>query len=127
MRWIRAIGLVGVAAAADDLGDHAELAHAMRVETRRMDGQAVVFQYGEVRPDFEDRGSDEGQMRASLDGSWEFRFDPEQEGEKDGWARDGGDGWKTVMVPHCWDVMPTWWASTNTVARWIRSRNWTPT
>ena len=41
MRWIGWMGLLAGAAASDDLGDHPEFAHAMQVETRQVDGQAV--------------------------------------------------------------------------------------
>jgi beta-glucuronidase len=42
----------------------------------------------------------------SLDGLWRFRFDPEGNGEKGGWALPDttASGWREVRVPHTWQV-----------------------
>ncbi|MGJ8726446.1 MAG: glycoside hydrolase family 2 protein [Roseibacillus sp.] len=81
-----------VLAADPDLGDHAEFSHAMMVETRQVDGVATIFQYGEIRPDFEALEGNGWRQRTSLDGVWEFRF----EGEK---------AYREVNVPHSWEGM----------------------
>lgn len=75
-----------------DLGDHPEFAHAMKVETRSINGVPVVFQYGEVRPDFEALAGNDWRTRTSLDGEWEFLF----EGQKES---------RIVNVPHNWEAM----------------------
>lgn len=44
----------------------------------------------------------------SLCGDWQIRFEPEGEPVPDGLAKTGspGDGWRTVSVPHTWQVEP---------------------
>jgi beta-glucuronidase len=44
--------------------------------------------------------------RVSLTGIWEFRLDPDQTGEANGWSQPGhdSDGWERVTVPHTWQV-----------------------
>ena len=76
-----------------DLGDHAQFSHAMKVETRLVDGVATVFQYGEVRPEFEALAGNGWRNRLSLDGEWNFQFESEKES-------------RTVQVPHNWEAMP---------------------
>lgn len=76
-----------------DLADTPEFAHAMRVETRTIDGAAVVFQYGEVRPDFSSVQGNEFRQRTALDSDWSFRF-------------DGQEQTRTVTLPHNWEAMP---------------------
>ena len=61
-----------------DLGDHADFSHAMKVETRQVDGVPVVFQFGEIRPDFERTKGNPWRKRTSLDGAWELRFEGEE-------------------------------------------------
>lgn len=63
----------------------------MEVETRKVDGVPVVFQYGEIRPDFESLEGNSWRKRISLDGVWELRFE--------------GDESKEVKVPHSWEAM----------------------
>ncbi|BCX48143.1 hypothetical protein HAHE_20510 [Haloferula helveola] len=92
--------LLPLAAFADDFADSPEFVHAMGIETRKLDGFPVVFHYGRIRPDFEDRSENPFRSRLDLDGPWEFRFDPENEG------LDAASGWTRVTVPHCWDTMP---------------------
>src|SRR5215831_11069486 len=43
-----------------------------------------------------------------LSGEWRFSIDPDQVGEKQGWAKPDFDdsAWATVNVPHTWNVMP---------------------
>jgi len=43
-----------------------------------------------------------------LSGSWRFAVDPTREGVRSRWFRTAYDdgGWKTVTVPHTWNVMP---------------------
>lgn len=76
----------------DDLGDHPSFSHAMEVETRIIDGAPVLFQYREVRPDFELVEGNSWRRRISLDGEWDFRF-------------EGDRGDRKVQVPHCWEGM----------------------
>jgi beta-glucuronidase len=44
----------------------------------------------------------------SLDGAWRFRLDPQNSGESSGWnrAEPAMVGWRTVVVPHTWQVEP---------------------
>jgi len=44
----------------------------------------------------------------SLDGSWAFRLDPQGDGETRGWhqAEPAAEGWRTVTVPHTWQIEP---------------------
>ncbi|WP_411845582.1 sugar-binding domain-containing protein [Roseibacillus persicicus] len=95
MKFTFAIGLLLIQlplAADPDLGDHANFAHAMKVETRMVDGAPVVFQYGEARPDFEASEGNEWRSRTNLNGDWQFRF----EGQKEE---------RVVQVPHNWEAM----------------------
>jgi len=41
-----------------------------------------------------------------LDGEWQFRLDPKSEGDSRGWhlPSASSDGWRTVTVPHTWQV-----------------------
>ncbi len=91
----------------EDFADHPGFAHAMGVQTRTIDGMAVVFQYGQVRPEFAPNRSD-SRTRRSLEKGWQFRFDPHREGEEKGWGKpiEADGGWLDITVPHCWDVMP---------------------
>ncbi len=99
--------LVVGAAEPDDLGDHPGFAHAMDVRTRVVDGVPVVFDHGQVRPDF-DAPSGPTRERKVLGSGWLFRFDPERRGEAEDWAGAGmpKGQWTAVTVPHCWDMMP---------------------
>jgi beta-glucuronidase len=43
--------------------------------------------------------------RVSLEGTWLFRLDPQDDGETSGWAAGGAAGdWRVVSVPHTWNV-----------------------
>ncbi len=46
--------------------------------------------------------------RVSLNGDWHFRTDPGNSGETLGWHREpaGGPDWRTVKVPHTWQIEP---------------------
>lgn len=93
LRIFLTLALLALAALGnDDLGDHPDFSHGMEVETRIIDGAPVLFQYREVRPDFEGVEGNACRKRTNLDGEWDFRF----EGE-------GGD--RKVQVPHCWEGM----------------------
>ena len=96
-----------LAAPNDDLGDHPQFAHGMDVRTQVIDGVPVVFHYGQVRPDF-DTAPGPTRSRQTLAQGWQFQFDPEGRGEDEGWKgiRATPDGWTSVSVPHCWDMMP---------------------
>jgi len=43
--------------------------------------------------------------RESIDlaGWWDFRTDPKNEGEKEGWAGPGGEGWRKLLAPLPWE------------------------
>ncbi len=109
-RWLALVAFLtagGLAAAGDDLGDHPDFAHAMDVRTQVVDGVPVVFERGQVRPDF-DLPAGPTRERRPLVSGWRFRFDPEGRGEAEGWggsAPTKGE-WGAVTVPHCWDMMP---------------------
>ena len=47
-------------------------------------------------------------QRVSLDGTWQFRFDPQDTGETDHWQKTAGDSgnWGEVTVPHTWQILP---------------------
>lgn len=92
---------------ADDMADTPEFAHAMQIETAVIDDFPVVLQYGEIRPDFNDRANSSDRLRTSLDGAWKFSFDPETRGMAEEWYSTMNiDDWTAVTVPHCWDMMP---------------------
>ena len=42
--------------------------------------------------------------RISLNGEWQFRLDPQRNGESQGWAVRMPDGAESVVVPHTWNV-----------------------
>ena len=90
------------------MADHPGFAHAMAVETRKIDGFPVVFHYGQVRPGFESFARTPQRERRTLADGWKFRFDPTDRGQSDRWFSPeiSGDDWTAVSVPHCWDMMP---------------------
>ena len=98
-----------------DMGDHPKFAHAMKVETREVDGVNVVYHYDQVRPDFDHLISNPTRSVKKLSGSeggdWKFRFDPESVGAEEKWQLPANNlatqkNWLSVTVPHCWDAMP---------------------
>ncbi len=91
-----------------DLADNPKFAHAMQVETRKINDFPVVFHYGQVRPDFNDISDNSYRVSKSLDGKWSFRFDPEAIGIDESWfaVKNDSSDWQEVVVPHCWDAMP---------------------
>ncbi len=43
--------------------------------------------------------------RVSLTGVWQFRFDPDRDGESKGWHKPtSGSDWSAVDVPHTWQI-----------------------
>ena len=46
--------------------------------------------------------------KISLDGSWQFRLDPDDLGRSENWEKAGGpsEGWSAVTVPHTWQRSP---------------------
>ncbi len=50
-------------------------------------------------------GLSSGSIQVPLNGTWEFRIDPEKAGEAQGWLSAAG-GWKEVTVPHTWQTAP---------------------
>ncbi|MGJ8655681.1 MAG: glycoside hydrolase family 2 protein [Akkermansiaceae bacterium] len=94
-----------------DLGDHPEFAHAMKVETKKVDGVPVVFHYNQVRPDFDNLTTNHTRNITKLSGknagTWKFRFDPNSVGTTQKWHQPTTTkDWLNVTVPHCWDAMP---------------------
>lgn len=98
-----------------DIGDHPHFAHAMKVETRKVDGVSVVFHYDQVRPDFDNLVSNNTRNITKLSGEaagkWKFCFDPNNIGEEQNWYKPNtqpftGKDHLQVTVPHCWDAMP---------------------
>ncbi|MCP5536800.1 MAG: hypothetical protein H7A51_11300 [Akkermansiaceae bacterium] len=107
--YLLAATVPSAAAQADpDMGDHPEFAHAMKVETRTINGIPVVFHYDQVRPDFNDLTDNPHRTRMSLDGDWAFRFDPKSMGVTEKWfsSEPASGPWKNIKVPHCWDATP---------------------
>lgn len=42
--------------------------------------------------------------RVDLNGDWQFRTDPQKQGETQGWMKQLPDGTETVRVPHTWNI-----------------------
>jgi hypothetical protein len=60
------------------------------------------------RPDRQ-RGRVEGVDWLNLNGPWQFRFDPQQRGERDSWFAPGGPEWREqIIVPFCWESLAAW-------------------
>ena len=80
----------------------------MAVETRKIDGFPVVFQYDQVRPDFSSSAPSPQRARVDLTNGWNFRFDTDDRGTAEKWFAETTDasGWIEVRIPHCWDMMP---------------------
>lgn len=112
LRMIRLSTLLAVASAVflpavaiDDFGDHPGFAHAMEVRTQVVDGQPVVFHYGQVRPEFAQDGKSTTRDRRPLGQGWKFCFDPKSSIPGASTQLPAGK-WIDVSVPHCWDMMP---------------------
>ncbi len=54
------------------------------------------------------RGAQGSGAAIPLDGPWQFRIDPQERGELEGWHHAGTftGGWREVSVPHTWQVQP---------------------
>src|SRR5688572_12244356 len=60
------------------------------------------------RPDFQ-RGTIEGLDWINLNGPWEFRFDRERIGEREGWLKPDDLVWREqIIVPFCWESLAAW-------------------
>ena len=61
------------------------------------------------RPDRQ-RGRIEGVDWLNLNGPWDFRFDPECEGEARRWQHADGPAWGfgQIIVPFCWESLAAW-------------------
>ncbi|MDX1952795.1 MAG: glycoside hydrolase family 2 [Verrucomicrobiota bacterium] len=60
------------------------------------------------RPDRQ-RATLEGQDWINLNGPWQFRFDGEKIGEKEGWFQPDGLPWREqIIVPFCWESLAAW-------------------
>src|SRR5215204_4621041 len=45
----------------------------------------------------------------NLNGAWEFRFDPERQGEEQAWFAPQRTPWsEQIMVPFCWESLAAW-------------------
>ncbi|MFD2078764.1 beta-glucuronidase [Actinopolymorpha cephalotaxi] len=76
-------------------------------EVRGVDGTNVVFSYGEVMPSFDGYARHEPTRRyLSLDRTWRFRYDPDNQGLTAGWQQPGADdsAWDSIAVPSSWDL-----------------------
>ena len=98
-----------------DMGDHPKFAHAMKVETKKIDGISVVYHYDQVRPDFDHLISTNTRKITKLSGQdaakWKFKFDPNNIGVEQNWhhprtSPSPAKDWLNINVPHCWDAMP---------------------
>ncbi|MFQ6133433.1 MAG: glycoside hydrolase family 2 protein [Armatimonadota bacterium] len=58
------------------------------------------------RPDFH-RGLEHGRDWLNLNGRWQFEFDPDDVGEKEGW-HEGRDLADEILVPFCWEAPLAW-------------------
>ena len=60
------------------------------------------------RPDFQ-RGTSEGIDWVNLNGTWEFEFDPQDLGEREGWFETNFDGYtREIRVPYPWESLAAW-------------------
>ncbi|MGV3772794.1 MAG: glycoside hydrolase family 2 protein [Verrucomicrobiales bacterium] len=60
------------------------------------------------RPDFQ-RGTIEGVDWLNLNGPWQFRFDGDRIGLKEGWHLPDDQEWREqIMVPFCWESLAAW-------------------
>lgn len=60
------------------------------------------------RPDFQ-RGRCEGVDWLNLNGRWEFRFDPDDKGEAEGWFKPDFNGYDSeIIVPFPWESLAAW-------------------
>jgi hypothetical protein len=60
------------------------------------------------RPDFQ-RGTIEGFDWINLNGPWQFRFDRDRLGEKEGWFKPDDLVWREqIIVPFCWESLAAW-------------------
>ena len=63
------------------------------------------------RPDFQ-RGSSEGLDWINLNGLWDFRFDPDDVGESEGWHSSEVYNDK-IIVPYPWESLAAWGEATS--------------
>jgi len=76
----------------------------------QVSGTGVLMQYGEVVPAFDGWSRHEPTRHyLDLQGDWDFRFDPEDEGLSRGWHQPGNraSGWDSIAVPSSWDLKDT--------------------
>lgn len=100
-------GAPATGATPTDADDEREPA-GTRIE--EIDGTGVLLQYGHVVPSFDSWSTQEPTRdRLSLDGEWDFRFDPESVGLEEGWNQPDVDptGWDAIAVPSSWDLKDT--------------------
>jgi hypothetical protein len=45
-----------------------------------------------------------GATRIDLNGEWQFKLDPTQQGQQQGWSSQSPSGTETVRVPHTWNI-----------------------
>lgn len=75
-----------------------------------IDGTNVVTQYGRVVPSFDGwRHKQSTREYKSLDGKWQFAFDPEGRGLAERWFAPGYEdkSWTSTTVPAAWDLLDT--------------------
>lgn len=109
-RWLSRL-LTGSGAVTPATGDDAWRDHEpAHTRLRTIDDANLVFAYGGPVPAFDGwRTHEPTRDYLSLDGTWRFRFDPEDDGSAQGWQDPGTDDttWDTVAVPSCWDLADT--------------------
>lgn len=78
-------------------------------QVRDLAGTNVVYQYGQPVPGFDGWRTREATRRyQSLDGTWKFRFDPDNVGLSEGWQnRTDTAQWRDIAVPSAWDLLDT--------------------
>jgi len=60
------------------------------------------------RPDFQ-RGTIDGYDWINLNGPWQFRFDANRAGEREGWFASDDSTWREqIIVPFCWESLAAW-------------------
>ncbi len=70
--------------------------------------EAVFAADQRTAPSASDPGSFLPTIQVPLNGTWQFRLDPDQRGEAEHWFQDrsSSSAWSEVTVPHTWQISP---------------------